>query len=69
MHRKGWCFSGVVSALLKVEILKANHNLQEWLDEWLEVVSALLKVEILKANHNVDRNKKEGEELYLHYLK
>ena len=44
--------STVVSALLKVEILKANHNWCEEHPNDVIVVSALLKVEILKANHN-----------------
>ena len=42
----------VVSALLKVEILKANHNQMKSELGGVTVVSALLKVEILKANHN-----------------
>ena len=50
MHNPG--HQCVVSALLKVEILKANHNeLSDW-GKAANVVSALLKVEILKANHN-----------------
>ena len=44
--------SRVVSALLKVEILKANHNVDALMRLYRWVVSALLKVEILKANHN-----------------
>ena len=46
---EGW---EVVSALLKVEILKANHNRAFQGCKIKDVVSALLKVEILKANHN-----------------
>ena len=60
---------GVVSALLKVENLKANHN------ELLQgcalpfVVSALLKVENLKANHNSILRIRLCVKLYLLYLK
>ena len=43
----------VVTALLKVEILKANHNPEGLGGEIAPVVTALLKVEILKANHNL----------------
>ena len=42
----------VVSALLKVENLKANHNSIKNHQVICIVVSALLKVENLKANHN-----------------
>ena len=42
----------VVSALLKVENLKANHNCFAFQGAGDCVVSALLKVENLKANHN-----------------
>ena len=59
----------VVSALLKVEILKANHNPSYNGTEGLVVVSALLKVEILKANHNRMVRFPSRCELYLHYLK
>ena len=41
-----------VTALLKVEILKANHNHLVHGTEMVTAVTALLKVEILKANHN-----------------
>ena len=59
----------VVSALLKVEILKANHN-QRMVDKaQAAVVSALLKVEILKANHNEKERSNINKWLYLHYLK
>ena len=46
----------VVSALLKVEILKANHNGNSKVASKVLVVSALLKVEILKANHNSSKS-------------
>ena len=41
-----------VTALLKVEILKAIHNITEHRCEMCKAVTALLKVEILKAIHN-----------------
>ena len=44
----------VVTALLKVEILKANHNFGTDVRGVTRVVTALLKVEILKANHNAN---------------
>ena len=59
----------VVSALLKVEILKANHNPAVRGNAKAVVVSALLKVEILKANHNERALLLVADGLYLHYLK
>ena len=41
-----------VTALLKVEILKAIHNAIVSLQAFAYAVTALLKVEILKAIHN-----------------
>ena len=41
-----------VTALLKVENLKANHNCRLAWSSVLLAVTALLKVENLKANHN-----------------
>ena len=59
----------VVSALPKVEILKANHNSLAAAPAVLKVVSALPKVEILKANHNSTTTSRSCWKLYLLYLK
>ena len=61
-----FAFSWVVIALVKLENLKAIHNMVRRRLESLRVVIALVKLENLKAIHNQGSPQKKDDSLLLH---